>query len=829
MNCSKFLFLLMLQWWCYEGAIAQPITSDEAAQVVRDFLNNPNASTRHQSQKIGQQELKLTHIARNGSTTCYYVFDVGEDDGYVLASADERAEGILGFSDKGKFNFDSIPCCMKAWLEGYEEQIKWAVTNQRSIASSPRKAKANISPLIKSKWNQWSPYNDKCPAFTSTFRCVTGCVATATAQIMFYYKYPNKGSGKHSYTDEIKGKKVKLTADFGSTSYQWAKMTNTYADNSGSSAKTAVATLMSHIGVATDMDYAFGGINASATSLDKAKEALTTYFGYDKGMMRFLQDYSLFNSTQWEDCIYSELQQKRPVLYEGNPKKGNDSGHAFIIDGYKNGKYHFNFGWGGSGDGYFALNAVKPTDANKTYDFSTLQGMVIGIQKPVAVANVTADIKQYGNLTTPRCIYSRLSSDNVRLNIDEGKGFFYNQGNGLATVQMGLKLENKETGTISYVAAKTPNSDDAGYFEQRLWDSFLQIDIPVGNFIQNGQFTATPVYRLKDSGEWKAVSVVNGSVDRADIVVNDFSIQISTLASNVEVIEATFTDMPKRVIFGEKFSVTVSLTNRGKVDSRSWYTLCAVKEGTTKMVNTGYRNYSCQIQPGESESITIEGTIKGNDDMTYRLCLRNRDDNVVAVSEPFVATSTYSFEMSAPLILTQISQNQISFTSSFKSERKQCYQNLKAEVVNADGAIVAEKEQSFYVGDEEESLLEMSLDAQFDAGIIYTLRLLKETNSGEYHLIVPSEWNSSSFVINDANAIIDVNSNLQNLVSIKQGVIYISKLSAGQSFRIYNMRGQLIHHTISQGLPVKYDCNLLPKGIYFLQVGKQKMKVCFAN
>jgi hypothetical protein len=251
-----------------------------------------------------------------------------------------------------------------------------------------RNSQANaVSPLLGDiKWNQGSPYNLQCPTVPTGYgisnegeQSVTGCVATAMAQIMKYHEWPVQGNLSHSYIPS--GWKNKgytapaLSADFAQTTYNWANMTPTYNASSTQAQQDAVATLMYHCGVSVDMNYNVESGAVSAAVLI----ALRTYFDYDLGMNYVLRDF--YSASEWKDLLKTELNVGRPVFYHGNSSGG---GHAFVCDGYdSNDLFHMNWGWGGSSNGYFELSALNPSTlgiGGGSGGYNNGQGMLTGIR-----------------------------------------------------------------------------------------------------------------------------------------------------------------------------------------------------------------------------------------------------------------------------------------------------------------------------------------------------------------------------------------------------------------------------------------------------------------
>ncbi len=329
------------------AANAEVLTPEQALARVR--VDGP--ARIHGLQSSGDAALRPVYTQSAGSLPAAYVFDTRS--GYMVVSADDVAAPMLGYADEGSFDAANIPDNLRYWLESYASEIAWARDNgvepARSRAS--RADRAPIAPLVKTQWNQGSPYNNYCPIYNGS-RSVTGCVATAMAQVMKYYNYPAKGTGSHSYT--TKTLKISQSMDFSSTSFRWTSMADSYGSFSSTSQKNAVATLMHACGVSVDMDYT---PNESGTPSMNVASALANYFGYDKGVRYLMRDY--YGMAEWEELVYNQLVEFGPVQYSGS---NTSAGHSFVCDGYSSdGYFHFNWGWGGMSDGYFLLTALDPT------------------------------------------------------------------------------------------------------------------------------------------------------------------------------------------------------------------------------------------------------------------------------------------------------------------------------------------------------------------------------------------------------------------------------------------------------------------------------------
>lgn len=362
-------------------ANARPLSLEEAMTKAQHFMYSKSVKSGTSSKVAPMSTFKLAYEAKtvNRSISCFYVLNRTFSDGFVIVSADDRLPDVLGYSENGEFDINQIPDNMKWWLSEYERQIEHFLSSANddavSIANAEHRAGwTEVKPLIKSHWNQGAPYNDLCPTIDGT-RTPTGCVATAMAQIMNYHQWPVTGRGKNSY--EWKGQT--LSMDFCEITFDWANMKDTYSDSNNTSEEAnAVATLMYACGIGSKMEY---GLNGSGASSADAKHALYKYFDYNFANYLYRDDD--IELADWENIIYTELINKRPVFYESGSTTLN--AHAFICDGYSSdGYFHINWGWGISFDGYFLLTALNPYDDNY-YDVS--QGILYNIY-PIQKINV---------------------------------------------------------------------------------------------------------------------------------------------------------------------------------------------------------------------------------------------------------------------------------------------------------------------------------------------------------------------------------------------------------------------------------------------------------
>lgn len=356
---KKFLTLFAGLLLCMH-TIAALRTADEAMRIAASLDGNNRVAripARHPQQTLSHC---FTALQTSGEPA-FYVFNRGEEDGFILISAEDRTHTVLGYADEGSWDATNMSDATRAWIDLYCQSISRVATVPAFASTqAPRyKAKQNkqytaISPICQTKWGQGNPYNLLCPMYNGS-RSVTGCVATAAAQIMKVHAHPTRGTGTSSYKwKSDTGDSITLSVSPGSTTYQWSQMLNSYSSSATTVQKNAVATLMYHCGVVSEMGYTS---SASGTSNNKMLAGMVNHFDYDPGVEVLVKD--CMKESDFVDGIFSELQQGRPVMFSARTK--NDEGHAFVGDGIDaDGLVHINWGWNGVCDGYFRVSAMDP-------------------------------------------------------------------------------------------------------------------------------------------------------------------------------------------------------------------------------------------------------------------------------------------------------------------------------------------------------------------------------------------------------------------------------------------------------------------------------------
>ena len=326
----------------------------------------------------------------------YYVFNIGSDEGFVVMSGDDSTRPVLGYSRSGHFDSDSLPLGLKALLQGYASDLTYIqqqnLPERSAYAATASSNRPPIVPLLTSQWNQMYPYNLLCPKFdTDKDNRPTGCVATAVAQVMYYHRWPLGESSAidgYSFIDDLDyggDGSERLLPALEPTMFDWNQMSDIYSycpqPAGPTSSELEVAKLMQYVGYSVQMIY---GVNASAAFSEYIASALINNFGY-KNTAHIVYRNDYFTQVEWNKVMYDELVAGRPILYSGVTQ--NMEGHQFVCDGYENGYFHINWGWGGMSDSYFLLEILDPTNqgtggAGSGMAFSYYQSAVIGVEPP---------------------------------------------------------------------------------------------------------------------------------------------------------------------------------------------------------------------------------------------------------------------------------------------------------------------------------------------------------------------------------------------------------------------------------------------------------------
>lgn len=544
-----YLLSLLIMLFVSTSALASPRTFSQAKAIAERKAALLGI-------KIDKKAAAKAPSMNGGTTTAvspYYVFPFGENKGFAIVSGDDDMPEIVGYADHGTYDANNMPAAMAAFLNNYRATIEAMKQGNASAIKNIAEAKAlranntratkAVSPLLGDiKWNQSEPYNNMCPKYDGTNLSATGCVATAMAQVMMYWKYPNElkadiqgyKTSTHELTvaGELKGQK-----------YDWDNMLPTYTNNNYTQTQAdAVAKLMLHCGKAVEMDYG----EESGAIVTPGR--LAKYFGYDSDLMLDLMR-SCFTLAEWTAIIDKELQAKRPILYSGRTTNG---GHQFVCDGSDgNGLYHINWGWGGYQDGYFDITILNPGQGgigagNVTDGYNRNCDMIIGIQPDNGkVDEPLADV--------PSLIIEYYNSDEFTSGIELTKATRNNTTEDF-TIKINDCWDNIYSTNIECLCGYGISDGKGGFklisetenilMNGTLFGTTLTIN---NRFSPNGTYTIYAIYSTDNGKTWKKCAyyymqpyVVKSTATTLSLVKTQLTAEITSKETQYSGVEGTF-------------------------------------------------------------------------------------------------------------------------------------------------------------------------------------------------------------------------------------------------------------------------------------------------
>ena len=488
----KKSYLLLLMLFVSIVAMGGPVTPDEARQKITKFMNPRRANA------ISESSLQLVatshyQVQKETMAASYYVFNVGEGQGFVIAGADDRIPAVLGYSSKGQFDPQNMPENMKAWLQGYNDQM--AYLNEHPEAAAPQKTVSggSISPLLQSEWDQGNPYNLLCPEDGGQ-HSVTGCAATAMAQVMYFWQWPKQTAAEiPGYKSSDKG--FVMSAIPAGKSIDWDNMLPKYTGNETDAQKQAVAELMLLCGTAVQMDYS---ANSSAASTSYVADAWVNYLDYDAATI--YENRSSYRLAAWNQKVYDELAAGRPVLYAGQSSGG---GHAFVIDGYDGDDFfHVNWGWGGwCNDGSFLLSILDPGSnsgigaSSSTDGYSYDQGAIFGAQPNTGVIPTITPIMTTSSISAPSGLEVTRTATTEDFQVDVAASF-WNMTGKTCTFDMAYGFYDETDNLLAVATLWSYTLENTyGYGNAKATISF-------GANITSGSYIIKPISRETGAETW---------------------------------------------------------------------------------------------------------------------------------------------------------------------------------------------------------------------------------------------------------------------------------------------------------------------------------------
>ena len=579
----------------------------------------------------------------------FYIFNVSHGGGYVLVSAEDQTTAILGYSTNGNIDLDDIPDNVRYWLDYYAAEIN-AVKEGRLKASPDRSqaTRANIEPLMKTKWNQDEPYNLMCPdgkgvdwnaeGYDAGNRCVSGCVATAVAQVMYYHRWPLEPTTDiPSYWSN----RLKVTLNaLPPTTFDWNSMKLSYSKSETGVAADAVAELMRYVGQGLYMNYGTADNGGSGANI--YNDVMVNCFNYSKKIHS--KDRNCYTTTQWENMVYEELRNNRPVPYGGFAEDG--SGHQFVCDGYQDGLFHLNWGWGGSLDGFFILSIADPDGeqgiGGSTGAFKLKQDAVFYFMPAAADEEEVPIVKSSdGIINATLSTYTRdqASEDFSDVTVPLSCEFWYSYiptstynievGWGLYRDEELLQCIGSDSGTIDMRELTNPNKQ----FQIIKADDF---QVSFGANLPDGKYQLRQIFRKADSNEaWTLMDNYGIYYLVAEISGNSLTVRPANITTESFLVnDITLSDEPT---VGMDLDVTVNITNTSDLNReniRLWTAPQGTSDWTKVVGQTAYLgpgetgDVNLRFQPAAAGALTLKVTTGASEEALY-----TRDFTVAEVVE----------------------------------------------------------------------------------------------------------------------------------------------------------------------------------------------------
>lgn len=577
--------------------LAAPLTPEQALKRVQG-----NSALKMPSKSGISMKLSFSMQTQKGEPAVY-IFDRPASSGYLIVSADDTATPLLGYADSGSFDANNMPPQLEWWLSEYASQIDYASANGIKNTYAPIANKKEIAPLVKTKWNQGTPYNNLCPS-VNNIKCPSGCVATAMAQVMKFWNYPEVGTGRVTATLPSGGTGEGFI-NLAQKPFDWNNMIDSYSGYDYTNEQgNAVATLMQAAGYAAKMNYAPGGSGALSIN---AAISLSKNFKYNPNIQYLQRLY--FNASEWNEIVYNELAAGHPILYGG---QSTSVGHEFVCDGYDgNGYFHFNWGWGGMSDGYFILDALNPnsvgTGGGAGGGYNSRQDIIIGIQPSSVETDVY--LTQFGNLSAS----ASGSNISLALNYNGNVGNWVNAGISAVKVRMGAEIVSVDNPEIKpqYVRLFSNDIDIPALTLNGYNISYQGIKgnatVSIPSILPNGKYKVTVCTQdaNKTDAPWTPVCTTNGAYNFVYVTKNGNSCSVENF--NETELSIVSAEPTTQVYYENACRFRLSVKNNSNLELSGGFYPVLYDGNTPAFLGEGI---TMSLAPGESDNVEFVTTFE---------------------------------------------------------------------------------------------------------------------------------------------------------------------------------------------------------------------------
>lgn len=761
------------------SSTAGTISKDAAQQLAAEFL----ASRQPKVELAPGVQTESSQLTLDGEVSGAYLFNNGTDGGFVIVSDnDAAAKPILGYSDKGSIDADNLPPSVRYWLGELDRELNFAASNGRHAVkeSSYPSTLASISPIMQTEWGQSTPYWNECPVTVNGDTTLTCCVSTAMSQIMYVHKWPKQGKGSIKYTTS--DSQFTLSRDFSQRTYDWENMINgNYSTTSYTKVQAdAVARIMSDFGYATRTDY---GTKVSVANEYYVIEALYKYFDYDPSMRLCLRNgYKL---AEWIEMLYGELAAGRPVFYGGYTKDA-EIGHAFVIDGYRDGYFHVNWGYEGYNNGYYLISVL---DYRYDVMYECNQNMVIGIHPRQENTYAIPELYYSGDFN----IAESSTTTSGTINITNEIGVFSADS---AVITPGLKLTDS-AGNITYItddkAEKTTvaNMDSSEGYNMQGLSKF-----PTADSIKT--YTVSPAFLLNADNTWHDIRYDYGkgindpdTLLTATVEGTNITFARKVVAKDSATIKVVKIDKPEHIYpYDTENAVRVTVAATGG-DYSGYIFLCYKDEN--EEYNT--MGYGVEVNLTEGYPITVQYFTDGKAG-TYRCWFEDNNENRISEEFDLVIEkrpeTDFGLVVSEPANISASTEN-FSFDVTITATKADFNKSVYARIYSATDSSFME---SIY----------KRVKLTKDVPKTFTFRKTpKELEAGKTYYMTLS-------YVNENYGNTDMGCSFQFTVTAS-GVTDIDTSDEPQLQQIFNTAGILVDEQYA----VKPDLSKLPRGIYIVK------------
>lgn len=518
---QKVILLAIVSSFAFSmNLVAEPVGVNRASVIARNFAGKDVCL-------CGMGQNAKSRINATPMDEAFHIFNSADGNGFVIVSGESEMPEIVAYSFSSSIDMDKAPQGFFDYLNAYTELVESVRNGETVDFQARRRSEAKeVKPLCKTQWGQDAPYNTLCPKINGE-TCPAGCVATAMAQIMHYYSWPKVGRGIRTYDSGISGVGL-LSSNFAEHEYKWDAMKLTTSENLASEEASAlVAQLCFDCGVGARMDY---GLDGSAANDDYAMEAFFTYLGY-KGSTIHMDYRQCYQTVEdWEDLICSELDAGRPVLYAGYTI--DDDGHEFLVDGYDcDRKFHVNWGWDGSADGYFSISILKPS---KSLVFSQYNTVIAGIEP---------DYSGKDFFRAQSRVYMRDVPTVAQESVKQGSVFvvkyadFYNVCINARTWYIGAGIFDKDENLVKVINARVANNKEQLFPDYGIRTYDVACIIPKA--LDDGEYVIKAVFREDGYDDWLLPYMYGGAhLNALPVVVENGTAYFKPLSSGIEYVNA---------------------------------------------------------------------------------------------------------------------------------------------------------------------------------------------------------------------------------------------------------------------------------------------------